>query len=252
MVASGLYLLLGTDRPKKLQRVQALERSLNIQPLDRHEVDGSAITSAQLLALCRQQPALSPVRLIVVDRAHRLEPPCIEQLLRQAQTLAQTACLVLLIEAELSVRHPLHGVGKPVITEHFASREAPSAKPFAMTEALGARDLGAALGAMHDQMRTGREPLELLGLVAWQVQRWLLVKRLAASGASADGISASTGLKAWQVQRLHAEVASRSLGELKQLLHRCRQLDVDAKQGRATPVMAIEQLIAEVCVRESS
>ena len=63
-------------------------------------------------------------------------------------------------------------------TERFLERDAPSAKPFALVDALGRRDLAGALQAVHQQAGAGQEPLKLVGLVAWQVQRWLVVRRL--------------------------------------------------------------------------
>ena len=69
--AQSLWIFSGADRARKLQRLQELERALQVQPLDRHQVDGAQITPKALLALCRQQPAASPVRLVVVDHFRR-------------------------------------------------------------------------------------------------------------------------------------------------------------------------------------
>ena len=244
----GLYLFLGPDRARKLQRIQALERHLGISYLDRHQLDASVMTSAELLALARQQPAMSPVRLIVVDEAHRLDQACVEALVQHHAVIAKTASVVLLVEKELSVRHGLAQAHEAIVTERFPAREALSAKPFALTDALGTNDLPQALGAVHDQLVAGKEPLEILGLVAWQLQRWVLVKRLLATGYSAEQIASVTRLRPWQLQRLQTELTRRSLPSLQRLLTRCWQLDVDAKSGRALPGLAIEQLVMEVCV----
>ena len=248
MSQGGLYLFLGPDRPRKLQRIQELERRLRVLSLDRHHVDASAMSAVELVALCRQRPAVSPVRLIVVDQAHRLDRACVEALLQHAGVIATNASLVLLVETELSVRHPLLAAGDAIAIERFPGRDAPSAKPFAMTDALGTRNIAAALSAVHDQLLAGKEPLELLGLVAWQVQRWVTVKRLQREGYSEDGIAAAMGLRPWQVQRVQTEIARRSLSSLHQLLRRCWQLDVDAKRGRAPAQLAIEQLVVETCL----
>lgn len=244
----GLYLFLGTDRVRKLQRIQELERALRVGPLDRHQLDAATMTAPELLALCRQQPAAGSVRLIVVDQAHRLTGACVEALLTHAAVITANAALILLVETELSVRHPLAAAGRAIATERFPGRDAPALKPFALTDALGTRDLGAALGAVHDQLLAGKEPLELLGLIAWQLQRWVLVKRLLGMGERTERIAAVTGLKFWQVERVVSEVAPRSLDSLEELLERCWQLDVDAKRGRANARVAIEQLVSEVCI----
>ena len=271
MSHGGLHLFLGSDRPRKLQRLQELERSLKIQPLDRHQLDGATLTGVELIALCRQRPAASPVRLIVVDQAHRLDSACVEALRQCAEVIAANACLILFVEVELSFRHPLmqagarpgennegrpprqeqqadRGAGEVFIIERFPGRDTPAVKPFALTDALGNRDTAGALAAVHNQLLAGKGPLELLGLVAWQLNRWVLVRRLLDAGYGADRIAAVAGLRLWQVQRLQSEVAGRPLALLQGTLERCWQLDVDAKSGRHPPELAIEQLVAEVCL----
>ena len=245
MSPRGVHLFLGPDRAGKLQRIQALERSLAVQPLDRHHLDAARTKGAEVVALCRQQPALSPLRLVVVDQAHRLDQACVEALLQHAEVIAQTACVVLLVEQELSARHALARATLP--TERFVGRNTIAAKPFALTDALGTRDTTAALASWHDQLLAGREPLEVLGLVAWQLHRWVLIKRLSASGLSEERIAQATGFRPWQVQRAQGEVAQRPLASLQRLLERCWELDVDAKSGRAVPELAVEELIVEVC-----
>jgi DNA polymerase III delta subunit len=249
MASGGLFLFLGPDRPRKLQRLQELERALKVQPMDRHHVDGAGVAAAELVALCRQRASASPRRLIVVDDAHRLDGGCVEGLTAHAEAIGETAAVVLLVETELSQRHPLARAqgGPEVQVERFAGREAPAAKPFVLTDALGHRDTAGALGALHDQLRAGKEPLELLGLIVWQLNRWVLIRRLCDAGCSVERMTAATGLQPWQVERLQTEVARRPLRALQEHLERCRQLDVDAKSGRANPELAVEELVVSIC-----
>ena len=246
-----LYLFVGPDRPRKFQRLQELERALDIHALDRHQLDASALSAVELVAFCRQHPAASRVRLIVVDQAHRVSRECAEILQEQSRLIAATACVVLLLETAVSLRHPLARLESDAVTERFEGRGLPAAKPFALTDALGIGDVGGALGAVRDQLFAGKEPLELLGLVAWQLNRWVIAKRLLGGGGGPERIASVMGLKPWQVQRLQSEVARRPLASLQHLLHRCWQLDVDAKRGRAVPGLAIEQLVVEVCGGEA-
>ena len=247
MPSAGLFLFLGADRARKLQRVQELERALGVQPFDRHQVDGAATEAKALLALCRQRPAASPLRLVVVDEAQRLNAGCVGALLDAAELIAANAAVVCLAEVELTARQPLNRLVGQVTVERFPGRNVPAVKPFALTEALCSRDVASALKAVQDQLGMGKEPLELLGLIAWQLNRWVTVKRLGAEGYSAERMVSATGLHPWQVQRLQAEVGRRSLASLERLLERCWQLDVDAKRGRAIPELAVEQLVFEVC-----
>lgn len=256
MAPGGIYLFLGPDRARKLQRIQELERALRVDPLDRHHVDGSELSAADVVALCRQQPLASAARLIVVDQAHRILAEGIEALLGYRDVIKETACVVLLVDVELSARHPLAafqretGRRQPdarVTTERFPGRDLPATKPFALVDALGSRDVRGALVAVQDQLAAGKDPLELLAQVSWQLQRWVVVKRLVEAGSSLERIAATAAMRPWQVERAQSEIRGRSLGALEHLLTRCWQLEVDVKSGRAMPWLAIEQLVLEIC-----
>ena len=244
----GLLVLIGADRASKLRRIRALEQALGVHPLDRHHVDASALSAADVVALCRQQPAASPARFIIIEQAHRLDRRCLEALAQHADAIAACACVVLLADVELSLKHALAQPPAAFAVERFPAPGA-AGRPFALTDALGAGDAGAALQAAREQLAAGKEPLELVGLVAWQAGRWLLVKRLRRHGRSVEQIAAATGMRGWQVERLGSETARRELPALQALLRRCWELDVDAKSGRTLPELALEQAILEACGR---
>ena len=248
MPSGGIRLFLGPDRPRKLQRVRALEHELGIQPLDRHRVEAAAVSAGDLLALCRQQPAVSPLRLIVVDEAHRLNAAGVEGLLEHAGVIAKTAVVVLLVDSELGARQALTKAASAFETERFLGGPPAPTNPFALTDALGRADAAAALGAVRAQLAEGKEPTKLLGLVGWQLQQWVTVKRLLAQRAGTAQVASATGLKPWRVERVQAEVARRPLARLQDHLAACWRLDVDAKSGRALPDVALEQLVAEICL----
>jgi hypothetical protein len=162
---------------------------------------------------------------------------------------------VLLVEEALSVRHtlaPYQGgtaasTDRAIKTERFPGQDLPAVKPFALVDALGRGDVTGALAAVHDQLVSGREPLDILGLVGWQLQRWVAVRRLLDAGEPIERLAALTGLRPWQAQRAQSEVAGRSLASLQDLLARCWQFDVQAKRGLAMPALVVEQLVMEVC-----
>lgn len=247
----SLRLFIGPDRAGKLERIQALERTLAIQPFDRHQLDAALLSSAELLAVCRQQPAASPVRLVVIDQAQRLDRRCLEALEAHAPALRRNACVVLLVDGEPGARQPLGAAAGLFDVERFEARPASAAvNPFALTDALGRGEQAGALAALREQLLLGKEPLELLGLIAWQVQRWVAAKRLLARGGGAEGLAQALGLRGWQAERLQSEVSSRSLPALQALLERCWECDAALKSGRAVPELAIEQLVLSACLTD--
>ncbi len=247
MPRQGIYLLTGADRPRKLERLHQLAKELGIQPVDRHRLDGAAVTAGALLSCCRQLPFASPARLIVVDQAHRLDGACVEALLGAAELIRTCACVVLLAEAELDGRHPLGRAGAALMVEDFSGRQAQAARPFALIDAIGARDAAGALHVIQEQLALGKDPLEVVALVGWQAQRWVAVRRMQGLGYDADRIAQICGLKPWQVSRIQSEVAGRPLGSLTRILERCWQVDVELKTGRAVGILGVERLVLEMC-----
>ena len=248
MPALGIYLFTGPDRPRKLSRIQELERALTVGPLDAHHVDAGAVSAQELSALCRQRPAQSQARLVVVDDAHRLSRECVDMFDQQSALIAQSACVVILLETAVGVRHPLSSPPASWRTETFPDRESPAVKPFALAEALANRNKATALEIVRDQIRSGKEPVELFGLIGWQLMRWLLVRRLIDERVPPEQMAAATGLKAWPLQRVQAEVRNRSAESIQKLLEECWRLDTDSKTGRVIPALAVEQLVIEVCM----
>lgn len=246
-VAGGVYVLLGDDRARKMAWIRALERAAAIQPLDRHRLQAPQLDAGELLLLCRQLPAASPRRLVVVDDAQRLEVAAVDALREHASAVAQAACVVLVVEGALSVRHPLARVDASWTVERFERPTEAPRKPFALSDALAAGELAAAMAAVQEQLGAGKDPVELFGLIGWQLQRWVAVKRLEALGYGTERLAATMGLRPYAAQRLRSEVARRGLPALQRLLARCWALDADAKSGRAVPLMALEQLVCEVC-----
>lgn len=245
----GFYALLGPDRPRKLLRVQALERALGVGPLDRHAVDAAG-AGPELAALCRQRPAQGMARLIVVDGAHRLTMPAVEALTQHAAAIQQTACVIFLLDEPPSARAAVSKLpGKLLRTEEFPDCDRPALKPFALIDALGRRAPAAALTALEDQLAAGRDPLEVLALISWQLQRWMLIARCTEAGWSEERIGQATGLRGWQLQRLAAEVAGASRPAFERLLGWCWRIEADVKTGRRLAPVALAELVTAVCER---
>lgn len=245
----GLYLFVGPDRLRKQERLTRLARTLQVHPLDRHVRTAREVSPAQLGTLVREYPALSPLRLIVVEEAHRLSPGCVKLFEAHHKTLAHVACVVLLSEAPLDASQSLLALKPYATVESFEERgRSKASSGFALAEAIARRDVAAALGTVHEQLAEGKDVVELFGLVGWQLQRWLTVSHLKDAGLSAERIAATTGWSIWQLERITRELAGRRTEELRRLTQRCWEADVEVKTGRTIPRLALEQLVVELCL----
>ena len=124
---------------------------------------------------------------------------------------------------------------------------------FALVEAIGRRNARSALAVLQEQLAAGKDELELLGLVIWQLQRWALVSRLRESHVPRPQLADVAGLPMWQLDRVLKELSGRSHVWVCERLRECAELDLAAKSGRV-PLMrgALEQLALTLCLPASA
>lgn len=323
--SGGLFLFVGPDRTRKLERIETIAHTHQIHLLDRHHVQAADVSVSTFLTLIREYPARSSLRLVVVDEAQRLDRACLKYVADHPDGLPRTTALIFLVDGDLEATHPLAALQPHASTEQFAWLTPPAVRQwvtqylaasqkdiediaiheliaqggsdlagirgvldqviswvgsrtqvtavdvrtfvyagtarrtaegaastkesFALVNAIARRDLGAALGAIQDQLASGKEVLELLGLVMWQLQRWLLVGHLLEAGTALGRIADLTGLRPGQLERIRAELTGRSLTSLRRALQACWQLDVSAKRGQVPLLrVALEQVVVELCL----
>lgn len=311
---SGLQLLLGPDRYRKRQRVDAIIAALHLNLLDWDGASAHQLTAATLMQRLRQQPIASPMRLVIIDEAHRLDRPCVDVLHACVAQRRGNTCVILLTEVEIGTTHPLRALWTQATIEQFSwlapaevgqwihqqvttakkriaeaavcdvvqafgadlariqslldqlmawigSRPAiepadvrvfvpdtAMSRRYDLVQAIAHRDAAEALAAIESRMVAGQEVVELIGLVAWQLQRWLTVKRLQEAGLGREQVQERLALQPWQLERLERETAGRSVEELHQFLEQCWRLDVAAKTGRVIPRVGLEQLVVALCL----
>ena len=235
-MAASVHLLCGSDRARKLARVRELKGALAVELIDQHQVNGATLRLEELAGLLREPPLASRHRLLLIDEADDLDEACVALLIEHSRAPSQSTALILLVDAEVEGKSPWRALGPQAVVERFtAQEEAPSG--FELVNAIARRDAVAALAGLHEQLTAGKEVLEVVGLLGWQLQRWLLVKR-----------GEHTGLQPWQLERLRGEVASRSLEGLQRSVRRVWEVDVAAKQGRLpSSRVAVESLVVELC-----
>lgn len=250
-VIPSVLILSGSDRLRKLERVRELAHRLAVGPLDWHTLDAAACAPGPLNALIRERPLAGAMKLIVIDDAHRLDRACIAMLDALRASFPETTSVFLLIETLLDERHPLAALAAQGAVEHYraAPQEAVSSRGgFALLNAIARRNAPAALQELDTQLAEGREGLEILGSLVWQLSRWVTVAQWRTAGVASEEVAASMKLQAWQLDRTIGELRGRTVGELRAGLERCWELDVAAKSGRVASLrMALEQLVLTLC-----
>ena len=250
-MSAKCYLFLGSDRAKKRARVAAIAASAQVAFLDTHHVLAADLSVKLLHALLRQQAAAGPVRLLVIDEAQRCDAACAQVLAEAAQHDGLQAIVILLVDGALSAKQPLSSVKPHAAVESFGEEPVRGAgtSSFALVQAVARHDAAAALQAMQEQLAAGKDVFELFGLLIWQLQRWLLISRVQASGRLRREGESLTGLPAWQLPRTVEELTGRPTSGLVRMAQRSLALDQAAKSGRIMPQMALEQLVVELCRR---
>lgn len=243
----GFYWFYGPNRSAKIERIESLRASVPVAPLDYHRLEAGEISGAEFANLARSNPSSSPLRLIVVDRADKISADWAEHLTAQKDAVLANCCMIFLAEKALKTTHPLKFLKKQLQKESFELAEDPASKPFALVEAIGRRDASRSLYVLHQQLQQGKEPFELIGLIAWQLQRWMHLRRLLDTGYSGQRLAKALGVSAWQAKKLQEEVRWRTQPQLSLLLEKTWDCDTAMKTGRAQPLIAMEQLLFELC-----
>ena len=265
-----MLVFVGPDRARKRQRLEQLAASLKLHELDRHALVAGEPAADELPRLIREHPIGGPCRLIVVDEAHRLDAALANALQAFAGDPSATNVVVLLVDGQLEAKWPISALKVVATMEAFDAPSDPQARSgpnvFGLVDALARRDAKAALALLDQQLAEGREVYEVVGLLGWQLQRWLTVSRLMRAGdrarqgeevpraaeraaglrANASAIEAA-GITDWQARKMAEQLGSWTTEALLALARRCLDLDHAAKSGRVVPRLALEQLIVETC-----
>jgi DNA polymerase III delta subunit len=217
--------------------VRELKRLLAVDVMDQHHASGETLTPSDLAGLLREPPLAGAHRLLVIESAEALEPACLALLTEHARTATSSTHVLLSFDADPGRTAPWSGLGSAVVIERYASADSSAASGFGLVNAIARRDAGAALAELDSQLADGKEVLEVVGLLGWQLQRWLTVKR-----------GGDAGLQPWQLDRVRGEVASRSLETLHRSLADVWAVDTAAKRGQLPlPRAAVEAVVVELC-----
>lgn len=116
-----------------------------------------------------------------------------------------------------------------------------------LTDSIYAHDAPGALKALRVLIERGQPPQQVMGAIASQVRN--LVAADEHRGASADRLTAATGMKPFVARKSLAALRSFRPGEPGRILSALVDLDLRTKTGKAELNSALELLVVEACAR---
>ena len=117
---------------------------------------------------------------------------------------------------------------------------------FALVDALGHREAGAALKLLHAQIDHNAAPGYLLSMIVRQFRLLLQIKDLAARGKTLDAAREQLKLHPYVAEKTWKQALNFSMPQLHAIYQRLLDTDVAIKTGRSEPVVALDVLIVEL------
>jgi DNA polymerase III subunit delta len=117
---------------------------------------------------------------------------------------------------------------------------------FALVDALGHRETGAALKLLHSQIDHNAAPGYLLSMIVRQFRLLVQVKDLAARGKTLDAAREQLKLHPFVAEKTWKQALNFSMEQLVAIYQRLLDTDVAIKTGRSEPIVALDVLMVEL------
>ena len=124
------------------------------------------------------------------------------------------------------------------------------AERFGMSGAIGRRDARRAYDQMRKELDEGKHPMVILGSIAAQIRSLIEVKDMADRGMSPAEIARTKGWRSdYAAKARLREAANFTMPRLEQILEMLLEIDLAIKTGRIDYTLALDTLIARLCMR---
>ncbi|MCU0687541.1 MAG: DNA polymerase III subunit delta [Polyangiaceae bacterium] len=123
---------------------------------------------------------------------------------------------------------------------------------FALVDAVGRRDAGAALARLGEVFDPRTGGLPLVGLLAWSVRQLLSFEAALRSGARPEDAAKAAGVPPFRARELSARIRGVSRGELERWLVALAEADLALKGSRRPARAVLETLLLAMAYRPSS
>ncbi|HHV62366.1 MAG TPA: DNA polymerase III subunit delta [Firmicutes bacterium] len=118
---------------------------------------------------------------------------------------------------------------------------------FSLLDAIGNRDLGAALAYLEDIIRRGEPAARVITMIAWQLRGILQARLLKDTKMPLSKLSSELGRAPFAVRKCLAQANRFSPGELRTALMLCHEADLQVKTGTPSEKLVLERLVLSLC-----
>ncbi|MCK5688095.1 DNA polymerase III subunit delta [Myxococcota bacterium] len=140
------------------------------------------------------------------------------------------------------------GQGKVIELEAIEETVAPTRveKIFALTDAIGRRDLPEATRLVHNALDGGSHGLMVLTMIARQLRHLIKIKSLPSSARSNQEIAKAVGIMPFVVDNLQRQARQYGPGELEKALLSVARADLRFKSTRLSGIVILDRLLIEI------
>jgi len=142
-------------------------------------------------------------------------------------------------------------VGSGEITEDAVAECVVRLRPSTVWELVGAvgrRDVGAALAALHRVYDPADRGLRLVGVLAWSTRQLIRFESALRSGLKPGEAAAKAGAPPFKARELAEQVKALDRADLDRFLLRLTELDLSLKGGsKRTPIASLTYGVLELC-----
>ncbi len=119
---------------------------------------------------------------------------------------------------------------------------------FALTDAIGKKDMDCSLGTLDNLLYQGGAPLRTLGMITRQFRLIWQAKTLAEKGDSHLQISEKIGIPSYFVGKIISQTREFSLENLYCVFESLLQADLELKSSSKSPSRILESLVIDLCL----
>lgn len=248
-----VYFFTGGDAAKKSLSINKIKSKLSLtsESLDYDVYYGEDTTAPDIIRILKTHPFLASRRLVILKQGEKLSEDDKQKLTLYFKAPFRSSIFIITTEKGLNANDKLHIAAKryakcidfPILKQDSIS---PQDSAFRLVDEIGLKKKELALQTLSLLMRSGKEPLEILGLIAWYIRRLGKVKVLLKKGGNKEKIAKDLKMGFYRAQKTINQAKNFNFKELRRAQHLLIETDRSLKKSISTPEVMLEMLIVRL------